>query len=500
MASSLYSLPSTLYSLLATPYSLLAPYGMRILLLFLLLAGATPAAAQIVVIDNVNVVDVDRGSVRSGLTVTIEGNRIASVARGKPPVPVGAVRIDGSGRYLIPGLWDMHVHAVTPWFGDYFLPLLVANGVTGVRDMFTTGPAVAEWRRKVAAGAIGPRVGTYGVLVDGYPPIWGPQSMVARNPEEGQRIVDSLAGTGGFVKVYSRLDSATFVAIAVESKAKGIPFAGHVPQLVSAAQAADLGQLTVEHLTQVLLGCSSREAEYLGQARSAWASAKKWDSLGVLSRGRLRGLLDSQDDARCRALAARFAKAGTVMVPTITVLRSIAYLDDSTLAADERLKYIPAFLKSGWNPKTDFRFKMLTPDDWKLRKEQHARELAVLRLLHQAGVKMLAGTDLANPYIFPGFSLHDELELLVGIGLTPAEALRSATLEPARFLGATDSLGTVAPGKLADLVLLSANPLADIGNVRSIVTVIANGRVFDGAARRKILDDAAARAARPPGR
>lgn len=473
---------------------------MRTLLVFWLLTTLPGLlAAQILVIDNVNVVDVERGAIRPGLFVTIEGTRIIAVGRSKPAASAGVTRIDGTGKYLIPGLWDMHVHAVTPYVGDYFLPLLLANGVTGVRDMFTTGPAVAAWRQKLAQGAIGPRVGTYGVLVDGDPPIWGPQSTVARNPEEGRRIVDSLAPTGGFVKVYSRLDSATFVAIAMEAKAKGIPFAGHIPTLVSASQAADLGQKTVEHLTQVLLGCSSREDEFLAQSRAAWASPKKWDSVGVVGRGRLRAFLDSQDDARCRRLAGRFQKAGTVMVPTITVLHSIAYLDDSTLAADDRLKYIPSFLKTGWNPKTDFRFKMLTAADWRLRKEQHARELVVLRLLHRAGVPMLAGTDLANPFIYPGFSLHDELGLLVGIGMSPVEALRAATIEPARFLGATDSLGTIAPGKLADLVLLDASPLADIGNVRAIAAVIANGRVFDAAARQRIFEAAAARAARPPG-
>ena len=197
---------------------------MRTLLVFWLLTTLPGLlAAQILVIDNVNVVDVERGAIRPGLFVTIEGTRIIAVGRSKPAASAGVTRIDGTGKYLIPGLWDMHVHAVTPYVGDYFLPLLLANGVTGVRDMFTTGPAVAAWRQKLAQGAIGPRVGTYGVLVDGDPPIWGPQSTVARNPEEGRRIVDSLAPTGGFVKVYSRLDSATFVAIAMEAKAREFP-------------------------------------------------------------------------------------------------------------------------------------------------------------------------------------------------------------------------------------------------------------------------------------
>lgn len=154
---------------------------------------------------------------------------------------------------------------------------------------------------------------------------------------------------------------------------------------MSAREAASLGQRTVEHLTQVLLACSTREDEFLDQSRRAVASAKGWDSAGVVSRGRVEALVASYDAKRCEQVADAFKAAGTVMVPTTTVLRSIANLDDPTLGRDPRLKYIPTFMKDGWDPKKDFRFSMLKPADWALRKVLHARELEVLRLLQRRG-------------------------------------------------------------------------------------------------------------------
>lgn len=463
-------------------------------------ALVVPVAAQTTAIQNVSVVDVEAGRLIPAQTVVVSGNRISRMGPASGVVVESGARIiDGTGKFLIPGLWDMHVHAATPWFGAYFMPLLVAHGVTGVREMFSATAAVDVWRKRIGSGeSVGPRVGQFGSLVDGTPPIW-PGSVVANSAADGRRIVDSLkAARVEFVKVYSRLSPEAFRAIAARSKEVGISFAGHIPSLVAAREAARLGQRTVEHLTQVLLACSTREEEFLDQSQRAVASAKGWDSAGVVSRGRVEALVASYDAKRCEQVADAFKAAGTYLVPTTTVLRSIANLDDPRLATDPRLKYIPGFLKDGWDPKKDFRFSMFQPADWALRKLLHARELEVLRLLHRRGVKFLAGTDLANPFIFAGASLHDELGLLVSIGMTPLQALQSATIEPARFLGVADSLGSVGAGRVADLVLLSANPLTEIGNVAKIEVVIANGRVFDAAARQAMFSAAEALAARPP--
>jgi hypothetical protein len=169
-------------------------------------------------------------------------------------------------------------------------------------------------------------------------------------------------------------------------------------------------------------------------------------------------------------------------VPTLTVNRNMAYLDDPSLGNDPRLKYIPKFLSSGWDPKTDFRLMDRTPVQWEGAKKAYELQLRMTSEMYKAGVPMLAGTDVLNPYCLPGFSLHDELDYLVKAGVTPLDAIRMATLNPARFLGATDSLGTIAANKIADLVLLDADPLTDIRNTTRIHAVVANGRLYDKAA------------------
>jgi hypothetical protein len=220
----------------------------------------------------------------------------------------------------------------------------------------------------------------------------------------------------------------------------------------------------------------------------------------VIQRLQLPVLLQSFDRDRCAALAKRVAASNTWMVPTVVVLHSTAYLDDPSLQRDPRLQYIPPFFKTGWNPANDFRFRTVTPEGWALRKRIFDEQLQILRILHDAGAKFLAGTDLSNPYLYPGFSLYDELAYFTKNGFSNLEALQAATINPARFLRATDSLGTVAEGKLADLVVLDANPLIDIGNIARVDAVIANGVLIDAARRQKILKNAASMASAGPGR
>jgi imidazolonepropionase-like amidohydrolase len=451
--------------------------------------AAQPSAPAVLAFTHATVIDVERGRADQDMTVVVAGNRIAAVGTSATVrAPAGTRVVDATGKVIIPGLWDMHVHATGSFIDKVFLPMLVANGITGVREMFSQSAWVDSSRAAVRAGAFaGPRIVASGHILDGAPPIW-PGSVVAKNADEGRRTVDSLQKTGAdFIKVYSRLSREAYFAIAAEAKRVGIPFAGHVPTLVAAGEASDAGQKSIEHLTGVLGACSSRDRDFRDAIGAAVASPKGWDSAAVVSRHQMRALLDSFDAARCRELARTLVKNGTWMVPTIAVLRSTAYLDDTTLAADPRLEYIPNIFSRSWNPRNDFRFQALTAADWLARKEIYRRQLEVVRLLHDAGVQFLAGTDLLNPYIYPGFSLHDELASLVGAGFTPAEALRAATLSPARYLGATDSLGTVAVGKVADLVVLDASPLADIRNVSRIHAVVANGRYLDAAARAQII-------------
>ena len=451
-------------------------------------ANRLPAQTSVVAITHATIVDVVTGRTTSDQTIFIEGNRIRGVGPGTTRLAPGTRVIDATGKFVIPGLWDMHVHATGPGIDRLFLPVLVANGITGVREMFGQLAWYDSARALVARGAIvAPRIVGSGHILDGKPAIW-PGSLGVSTPDEARRAVDSLADRGAaFIKVYSRLTRDAFLAAADQSKKRGLAFAGHVPTLISVVEASDAGIKSIEHLQTFTTACSRDDARIRGDIVAAAASPKAWDSATVVQRAYARTLAASFDAERCRALAATLKKNGTWMVPTITVLRSTAFLDDTTLALDPRLAYIPGFFSNSWNPRTDFRFRTLTAADWTMRKTLFNEQLEIVKLLREAGVQFLAGTDLSNPYIYPGFSLHDELVNLVSAGFTPAQALRAATIDPARYLQATDSLGTVAPGKVADLVLLDANPLTDIRNTQKIFAVVLNGRVIENAEREALL-------------
>ena len=453
------------------------------------LTARLPAQSTAIAFTHANIVDVVAGRASTDQTIIVEGNRIRGILPpGATKLAPGTRVVDATGKFIIPGLWDMHVHATGPGIDQLFLPLLVANGITGVREMFGTFAWYDSARAMARRGAIvSPRIIGAGHILDGKPAVW-PGSAGVGSATEARHAVDSLAAGGAaFIKVYSRLTRDEFLAAADESKKRGIPFAGHVPTLMSVTEATDAGMKSIEHLTTFVVACSRDDEKLRAEIVAAVASPKGWDSASVLQRAQGRTLPQSFDADRCRALAARLKKNGTWMVPTITVLRSTAYLDDTTLASDARLAYIPTFFSDSWNPAKDFRFRALTAQDWVARKALFDEQLKIARLLHDAGVQFLAGTDLSNPYIYPGFSLHDELANLVSIGFTPAEALRAATYDPARYFQATDSLGTVATGKIADLVLLDANPLTDIRNTQKIFAVVLNGRVIDTAGRDSLL-------------
>jgi imidazolonepropionase-like amidohydrolase len=440
------------------------------------LAGALPAWAEVapassLAITGVTVIDATGAPARPGMTVVVTGDRITAIGKpGAVGVPEGARVVDGKGKYLIPGLWDMHVHTASP----SFLPLYLANGVTGVRDMHALDPdAIFGLRKLVQEGKQpGPRVVAAGPLVDGPKP-FVPGSLVAANAAEGREAVRKLKKMGAdFVKVYTKLPREAYLAIADEAKTQGLPFAGHLPESVSAGEASQLGQKSIEHLTGVELACSDGEDELRREAVAALAKADNQAAMELLGRIGARAA-DSFSDKKARALYARFVRNGTWQVPTLTVLRSLVSLDDPKFTADPRAKYMPPSFRSYWSLK-------LSPETAAMLKRAYKRATGLVRAMHQAGVPFLAGTDTPGvPYVFPGFSLHDELALLVAEGgFTPLEALQAATRDPARFFGREKDLGTVEPGKLADLVLLNADPLADIHNTTKIAAVVATGRLL----------------------
>jgi imidazolonepropionase-like amidohydrolase len=436
-----------------------------------------PAANDLLLLNNVTVVDVRAGTLQPEQTVVLEHNHIASVEPSKlAKYPRNTPSVNCRGLFLIPGLWDMHVHLV---FGDWFpgaqgisLPLFVANGVTGVRDMGSELDIVQGWRNEIAAGRlIGPRIYTSGPMLDGPKPRF-PSSLAIATPEDARRAVADLKRRGAdFIKLQSLIPRDAVFAIAEEAKKQELAFVGHVPDAVRASEMSAAGMRSFEHLIGIFEGSSSAEDNFLK---------------GNKTEGRF---LATYDPARAASLAEILAKNQTWQCPTLVWERAGNLIDVSDFSKDTRVKYVPASWKyKTWKRFTEEITEGYGADDLAIRKRFVEKELEVVGVLHKSGVPFLAGTDTpAGVHIFPGYSLHEELQRFVAAGFTPLEALQTATINPARFFGMEEQLGTVERGKLADLVLLSANPLEDIANTQKIAGVIVNGRYSDSAELDRML-------------
>jgi hypothetical protein len=379
---------------------------------------------------------------------------------------------------------------------EVFFPAFVANGVTGVRDMSTDladNARIRQWAaQRSARSLVAPRITGGSPLLDGKPTIQ-PNALPVTTAAYARHVVDSLIEGGvGYIKVYSGLPREVYFAIAERTKQRHMTFAGHVPTSVTATEASAAGQRSIEHLTGVFADCSP-EIRKMSQRQRALLrdSTLSRDSVHALRRAFLRDVMERLD---CSPLAAQFVRKQTWQVPTLTVKRPRAFAFDSATRCDHRLRYISPQLMDEWKATGLRSLDTMSVADVELQRMNFRLEQRIVGQLHSAGVPFLAGTDVHNPYVYPGFSLHDELALLVESDLSPLDALRAATINPGRFLGASDSLGSVDAGKIADLILLDADPLNDISNTRRIRAVWLDGRFLDRAALDALIA-AAARAA-----
>lgn len=451
-----------------------------------LITGAAAAQSPLV-IQSVTVVDVRDGSLRADRTVVIEGDRIIAIAAdAEIDVPETATVIDGSSKFLIPGLWDMHVHSVTN--RGWHFPLLLAHGVTGVRNLHTSEPdpleQVAAIKRALGSGELlGPRFVANGPLVDGPPGIW-PGVVLVKGREEAIAAVERLeAGGADFIKIYDNLSHESFEALMARAKALDIPVDGHLPFEVTPQEAAEAGMRTLEHGSGILMGCAA-DAD---AARTALADLKEnplpFPEGRVAFVSVLQQLQDSQDEQRCAAVADAYRRHGLAATPTLVTGRSDAMAREM-MRNEDAVALLPAETADQWRGMAESglsgRFAELAAPLLQGASDR-------TRLLHTSGVTLLAGTDIGNPFLVPGYSLHQELGLLVDAGLAPHEALQTATLNPASVLGMSDTLGQVRTGFAADLVLLRANPLENIENAREIEAVITRGRYLDRAALDEML-------------
>ena len=434
----------------------------------------------------VSIIDVDNGTATGGRTVIVDGGRIvATGAVDSVAVPPDARRVAASGTYVMPALWDMHTHvyAVSPLLD---MPLYIAYGVTNVRDMQGCprpgDPFIAcagekrRWSEEAVRGErVGPRIvqttsfmaNGPGMLdrLRGVPAFFG-----TATPDDARQFVRHQQAMGvNAIKVYDRLPREAYFAVVDEASAAGLDVVGHRPLEVSAIEASNAGQRSVEHARVFL-----QEAFPGSQALRTAAARGEWTE-------DRRRMVDEHDARAAREIFATFAANGTWYVPTHLTRWMDAYGDEAVVREDSLLRYLHPLMKWQWLEDVDATIaRDPSPEARQAYRDFHRKGLELTRAAHDAGVRILTGTD----YIVAGADVHRELEQLVSAGLSPAQALRTATINPAEYMGSRAEYGSVAAGRVADLLVLDANPLLDIRNTRRIRAVVFNGNLYD----RRALD------------
>ena len=453
--------------------------------------GCSKPAGSILAVTHVTVIDATGAPARPDMTVLTNDRKIAVVGGfSSVSIPRNAQIIDASGKFLIPGLVDSHVHLTAAGepngSREFFLPLLLANGITTVRDMGGYLESLVPLRRDIRRGKrLGPEIFFAGPYLDGSPPSFQP-SLVVTNAVGAAEDVHTLVQQGvDFIKVQSILSRDAYFAIAQAARREHIPFAGHVPDRVTAAEASDVGQKSVEHLTGVLRACSSEEPRLMREQFQAGPKNATPECSHAREMQWERELLQTYSNTQAGALITKFVYNRTWQVPTLILLRNDAYPEPETDSPDDPLlQFVPRTIAAKWKQVRLTQDKLSSASDFELREELLAQSMHVVAQMESSGVPILAGTDSAAPYVIPGFALHEELELLVKAGLSPMQALEAATKNPADFLGKSETQGTIEAGKNADLLLLDSDPLEDVRNTRRIRAVILGGRLLD----RSMLD------------
>ena len=396
----------------------------------------------------VNVVPMDRERIIEKQTVIVQDGSITEIGpASKLQVPPDALQIDGHGRYLMPGLADMHVHLSHE--NEDELVLFLANGVTTVRNMWGVLLHL-EWRKRINDGdLLGPTIYTTGSILDGNPPLKKYYTVI-ETPEEAEKEVAAQKQAGyDAIKVLSNLSPDVYEAILVAAKEHNFPVYGHVPKQVGLKKAMDSGQLSFEHMNHFL------DALYPSDSSDEHADLEKIPDL-----------------------AARTAAKGVWVCPTLEMFRIYAANPEEIKAIRNHpsMKYVPAQRRDAWNELERY----LLSDQWDNKGRVRVFDVMfrMVKGLHEAGAKLIVGTDCPIPFEVPGFSLHGELQNFVDAGITPYAAIKAATRDAAEFVGALDKFGTVAVGRRADLILVDANPLDDVANVAKRIGVMIRGRWF----------------------
>ena len=424
-----------------------------ILAAILIAGGAVTAQTSSLAITDVNVVDVVDGRIVPNSTVTISGETISGITRNGA-APKGARIVDGRRKFLIPGLWDMHAHIQGN--EKAWLPLFIANGVTGIRDMGADLDFILEVREATASGrTLGPRIIAAGPILDDAPGDW-PFRIRVRNADEGRAAVQLLKRRGvDLIKVHNYTPRDVFFAIVDEARQENLPVAGHVPLKVTIQEGIDAGMVSIEHFAED------------GRVWKACSGGPKY-----------------RPEA-CRPFFEMLARRRVWQTPTLLALAELPVIGTpaSAISRDQLAYANKRFLEMQAGNQSFF---LKRPEVLGILKNLAEVGKVVTRDMAAAGVGILAGCDA----MIAGFCVHDELAKMVDGGMTPFAALQTATINPARYLGRESTLGTIAPGRSADLVLLDANPLEDIANVRRIRAVVTGGRLLDRGELDRLLTQA----------
>lgn len=443
---------------------------------------------------NVAIVDVQIGRIVPGRDVVVRDGRIESIGASHPGSGHnGLAVVDGTGKFLAPGLWDMHVHSlkISP---QYNHPLFIATGVTGVREMWgcTSLPDsfvacredIERWREGLRDHShLAPRYiqrSSFAINGEQGVPAAAPAFFKARNEDEARALVAHHAADGvDLLKTYTNLSVAAYEALAAEAPKHGLLLAGHRPVRVSLEMVLAAGQHSIEHPREFLFECYRGAAEFRALP----------DPVAAYTTGMRARLIDEHDPERCAELMSAMAASDTWWTPTLQVLRMSALAGKREFREDPRRRYIPFFIKAGiWGPDADREVENAAHESGRdVDAELYQLALGNVRDAHGAGVRIVAGTDAGDTYVFPGFAIHDELAELVRAGLAPADALRSATIDAARFSAQARDYGSIEVGKVADMILLDADPLTDIRNTGKIAGLLFNGQYLDRAALDELL-------------
>ncbi|WP_084446674.1 amidohydrolase family protein [Hymenobacter roseosalivarius] len=433
------------------------------------------------VITHVNVIDVITGTVQPDQNVVISNGLIQRIESAEKAPQRATQRLDGTGKYLLPGLWDMHVHFrggdTLTAANKNLLPLYMAHGITTVRDAGgDLTPAVYAWREQINSGKLaGPRIFTSGPKIDGPGGTW-PGSLEVETPAQVTAALDSLQKLRvDYVKIYdSKISGDAFLNVISEAEKRGLKTTGHMPYTVTLREASERGLDASEHLYYVFKGCSSREDSLTAAIKQSLLTSKPLGLFAVLPT-----IFKTYDPTVAAALFKTLADRKTAVVPTLFIQKTLAEITEQDHARDSMLAYIDPKIQATYLGRYNSA-KRQSRENVEFGKKLSAKFMSMIPEMQAAGVTLLAGSDSGpfNSFVYPGSSLQGELALLVQAGLTPAQALRAATINGATFMGVADQSGSIETGKYADLVLLNQNPLADINNIKKIDAVISRGKVY----------------------